>query len=81
MQCPFIDHPFVVIWGVSQFLSMEDLVDADDLFHFVNVAGPLLGLHLVEKKAEVMVASWELQYVRLLHNHLSNHNCLSSSLD
>lgn len=31
-------------------MSVDGLADVDDLFHCVNVAGPLLGLHLVKKK-------------------------------
>ena len=44
----WVDHPFVVTLGVSWFLSLDDLVDADVLFRCVNVAGP--GLKKKKKK-------------------------------
>lgn len=53
-----VDHPFVVIlWSLGFSLFLNDLVDADDHFHCVNVCGPLLGLHLVKTKVMQWVGS------------------------
>ena len=72
----------MVTLGVSWFLSLDDLVDADVLFRCVNVAGPgLKKKKKKKKKAKVMVLRWELQYERLLHLSPFSHYYLSSPLD